>query len=430
MKILDYVFYIALFIVASIGLLSFNISIDMYFSMDTFESSKYEVYEKEQWRLDSINPVSMDITQIKPNKYLISYINKDKNENTNLYGMIFYPSKYSIMSKKGVWQNVATNTKTHSKKIMLFDMKTLKTKTKQYAYSLHDILMQNIDSNLYLFINATLSQKPLITREYIFQANLEDVANSIESNDIKKNINSLFNLHSSPTLNILAKLNAFFPHKPSIFFGKSNNISNMQGIILPFFTHIINEQVFFAIFNKELQLKEIVKPHDMSYKNPIITPLHSNYNINNPANDSVTHKCLAIYNNETIQNDTPNLAYQLCKINNGILRFENMQYSKNISIGAMSATVFGRYIVLIYTNKENTTINLAIWDGSDFITLKELDRSMEGMFIYPKILTHGTYAYIAYVKDIKQEINIITINETYINNLIVSNNTINQTIMN
>lgn len=427
MKILDYLFYIALCIVASIGLFSFNHSVDMYFFLPTFESTRYEVYEKEQWQLDSINLVSMDITQINPDKYLISYISKDKDNNTNLYGMIFYPSKYSILTQKGIWQNIATNTKTHSQEILLFDTKTLNTQTKQHIHSLHSALIQNIDSNLYLFLNATLLQKPLTTRTYIFQANLENIAKAIESNTTQENANPLFSLHENPALSLFARTNAFFSHKPSTFFGTNNTI---QGIILPFFTHIEKDQAFFGIFNKELQLEEVVKPHDnILYTNPIILPLHPIYDINNPADDSATHQCLALYSNKTIQDESPNLAYQLCKISNGSLQFEDMQESSNLSVGAMSAAVFGRYIVLLYTNRENTTINLAVWNGSDFITLKELDRSTKGSFINPKILTHGTYAYIAYAKDMQNKINIITLNETYINNLIASRNAINQNAM-
>lgn len=427
MKILDYLFYIALCIVASIGLFSFNRSVDMYFFLPTFESTRYEVYEKEQWQLDSINLVSMDITQINPDKYLISYISKDKDNNTNLYGMIFYPSKYSMLSHKGTWQNIATNTKTHSQEILLFDTKTLNTQTKQHIHSLHSALIQNIDSNLYLFLNATLLQKPLTTRTYIFQANLENIAKAIESNTTQENANPLFSLHENPALSLFARTNAFFSHKPSTFFGTNNTI---QGIILPFFTHIEKDQAFFGIFNKELQLEEVVKPHDnILYTNPIILPLHPIYDINNPADDSATHQCLALYSNKTIQDESPNLAYQLCKISNGSLQFEDMQESSNLSVGAMSAAVFGRYIVLLYTNRENTTINLAVWNGSDFITLKELDRSTKGSFINPKILTHGTYAYIAYAKDMQNKINIITLNETYINNLIASRNAINQNAM-
>lgn len=427
MKILDYLFYIALCIVASIGLFSFNRSVDMYFFLPTFESTRYEVYEKEQWQLDSINLVSMDITQINPDKYLISYINKDKDNNTNLYGMIFYPSKYSILTQKGIWQNIATNTKTHSQEILLFDTKTLNTQTKQHIHSLHSALIQNIDSNLYLFLNATLLQKPLTTRTYIFQANLENIAKAIESNTTQENANPLFSLHENPALSLFARTNAFFSHKPSTFFGTNNTI---QGIILPFFTHIEKDQAFFGIFNKELQLEEVVKPHDnILYTNPIILPLHPIYDINNPADDSVTHQCLALYSNKTIQDESPNLAYQLCKISNSSLQFEDMQESSNLSVGAMSAAVFGRYIVLLYTNRENTTINLAVWNGSDFITLKELDRSTKGSFINPKILTHGPYAYIAYAKDMQSKINIITLNETYINNLIASRNAINQNAM-
>lgn len=427
MKILDYLFYIALCIVASIGLFSFNRSVDMYFFLPTFESTRYEVYEKEQWQLDSINLVSMDITQINPDKYLISYISKDKDDNTNLYGMIFYPSKYSILTQKGAWQNIATNTKTHSQEILLFDTKTLNAQTKQHIHSLHSALIQNIDSNLYLFLNATLLQKPLTTRTYIFQANLENIAKAIESNTTQENANPLFSLHENPALSLFARTNAFFSHKPSTFFGTNNTI---QGIILPFFTHIEKDQAFFGIFNKELQLEEVVKPHDnILYTNPIILPLHPIYDINNPADDSATHQCLALYSNKTIQDESPNLAYQLCKISNGSLQFEDMQESSNLSVGAMSAAVFGRYIVLLYTNRENTTINLAVWNGSDFITLKELDRSTKGSFINPKILTHGTYAYIAYAKDMQSKINIITLNETYINNLIASRNAINQNAM-
>ncbi|EMZ41068.1 hypothetical protein LS77_004425 [Helicobacter bilis] len=425
MKILDYLFYIALCIVASIGLFSFNRSVDMYFFLPTFESTRYEVYEKDQWQLDSINLVSMDITQINPDKYLISYISKDNN--TNLYGMIFYPSKYSILTQKGIWQNIATNTKTHSQEILLFDTKTLNAQTKQHIHSLHSALTQNIDSNLYLFLNATLLQKPLTTRTYIFQANLEHIAKAIESNTTQENANPLFSLHENPALSLFARTNAFFSHKPSTFFGTNNTI---QGIILPFFTHIEKNQAFFGIFNKELQLEEIAKPHNNTlYSNPIITPLHPSYDINNPANDSITHQCLALYSNKSVQENTPNLAYQFCKISNGSLQSEDIQESNNLSVGAMSVAAFGRYIVLLYTNKENTTINLAVWNGSDFITLKELDRSTKGSFINPKILTHGPYAYIAYAKDMQSKINIITLNETYINNLIASRNAINQNAM-
>lgn len=425
MKILDYLFYIALCIVASIGLFSFNRSVDMYFFLPTFESTRYEVYEKDQWQLDSINLVSMDITQINPDKYLISYISKDNN--TNLYGMIFYPSKYSILTQKGIWQNIATNTKTHSQEILLFDTKTLNAQTKQHIHSLHSALTQNIDSNLYLFLNATLLQKPLTTRTYIFQANLENIAKAIESNTTQENANPLFSLHENPALSLFARTNAFFSHKPSTFFGTNNTI---QGIILPFFTHIEKNQAFFGIFNKELQLEEIAKPHNNTlYSNPIITPLHPSYDINNPANDSITHQCLALYSNKSVQENTPNLAYQFCKISNGSLQSEDIQESNNLSVGAMSVAAFGRYIVLLYTNKENTTINLAVWNGSDFITLKELDRSTKGSFINPKILTHGPYAYIAYAKDMQSKINIITLNETYINNLIASRNAINQNAM-
>ena len=397
----------------------------MYFFLPTFESTRYEVYEKDQWQLDSINLVSMDITQINPDKYLISYISKDNN--TNLYGMIFYPSKYSILTQKGIWQNIATNTKTHSQEILLFDTKTLNAQTKQHIHSLHSALTQNIDSNLYLFLNATLLQKPLTTRTYIFQANLEHIAKAIESNTTQENANPLFSLHENPALSLFARTNAFFSHKPSTFFGTNNTI---QGIILPFFTHIEKNQAFFGIFNKELQLEEIAKPHNNTlYSNPIITPLHPSYDINNPANDSITHQCLALYSNKSVQENTPNLAYQFCKISNGSLQSEDIQESNNLSVGAMSVAAFGRYIVLLYTNKENTTINLAVWNGSDFITLKELDRSTKGSFINPKILTHGPYAYIAYAKDMQSKINIITLNETYINNLIASRNAINQNAM-
>lgn len=367
----------------------------------------------------------MDITQINPDKYLISYISKDNN--TNLYGMIFYPSKYSILTQKGIWQNIATNTKTHSQEILLFDTKTLNAQTKQHIHSLHSALTQNIDSNLYLFLNATLLQKPLTTRTYIFQANLEHIAKAIESNTTQENANPLFSLHENPALSLFARTNAFFSHKPSTFFGTNNTI---QGIILPFFTHIEKNQAFFGIFNKELQLEEIAKPHNNTlYSNPIITPLHPSYDINNPANDSITHQCLALYSNKSVQENTPNLAYQFCKISNGSLQSEDIQESNNLSVGAMSVAAFGRYIVLLYTNKENTTINLAVWNGSDFITLKELDRSTKGSFINPKILTHGPYAYIAYAKDMQSKINIITLNETYINNLIASRNAINQNAM-
>ena len=58
-------------------------------------------------------------------------------------------------------------------------------------------LIQNIDSNLYLFLNATLLQKPLTTRTYIFQANLENIAKAIKSNTTQENAKPLFSLHEN-----------------------------------------------------------------------------------------------------------------------------------------------------------------------------------------------------------------------------------------
>lgn len=430
MKILDYLFYLTLCVVASIGLMNFHFDEDIYFSLPTFESSKiYEVYEKEQWQLDSANLVAIDMTQIDPTKYLITYLSKDKGESTKLHGVLFYPSKYSTMSRKGVWQNITTNTKTHSQDIVLFNLEMLKAQTRQYAHSLHSVLAQNFHSSLYLFLNATLSQNPLITRTYIFQSSLEDIAKSIESDDIQKNTDTLFSLYKNPALSLLGRTNVFFSHKPSTFFGVDNTI---QGIILPFYTHINDDMTFFGIFNKELQLEGIVKPYsDVLYTDPILIPLPSRYDINHVVNDMTTHQCLALYTNTARQSDNkPNLAYQLCKISNGVLQFEDIQESKELRVGAMSAAVFGRYVILIYTNKENTAINLAVWNGSDFITLKELDKSIKAQFINPRILIYGTYAYIVYAKDMQDKINVITLNETYINNLITSHNAMNQNIAN
>lgn len=433
MRILDYIFYAILCIVASVGLLTYNIHEDMYFMLPSFDiTQKHEIYEKEQWEVNATNLLSVDIERIDSARYIISYLDRDMQHNTNLYGMLFYPNKYSITLQKGVWQNIATNTKVHSKATLLLNTGILKSKTKQYIQNINTALLQRDDSNLYMFLNATLTQKPLTARNYIFQTNLKDIASYIESNDkqpnkeniennnTNMNIDSIFTLHSNPTLSIFAKLNAFLSHKPISFI---SNHSATQGTILPFYTHLKENIAFFGIFNKQLKLQEILKPHnDNLYTNPLITPIHTNYDLNTKTNDTTTHSCLALYQKLPTSDSRTNLAYQLCKVSNGTLQFEELRESSLITGNAISVGVFGRYVIIVYTNNTNTTLNLAVWNGVDFIPLKEIDKIMKGQIISPHIITHGAYAYIIYGKNMQNRINVITLNEIYIANLIAAQN--------
>lgn len=433
MRILDYLFYFVLCIVACIGLLTYNIHEDMYFMLPSFDiAQKHEVYEKEQWEVNATKLLSVDIERIDSARYLISYLDKKSDHSASVYGMLFYPNRYSATLQKGVWQNITTNTKVHSKETLLLNANMLKADTKQYAKNINNALLQRDDSNLYMFLNTTLTQKPLTTKNYIFKTNLKQIANYIESNDkqaIKDNnnaeIDSIFTLYSNPTLSTFTKLNAFLSNKPISFVGTQ---SATWGMILPFYTHLQNNMAFFGIFNKHLQLQEIVKPHNNSlYTNPLITPLHTYYDLNSKTNDNTTHSCLAIYQRQPIlHNNSANLAYQLCKVSNGVLQFEELQESNNLKIGnAISIAAFGRYVILVYTNETNTSLNLAVWNGTDFTPLKELDKSTKGHIISPHILTHGAYAYIIYAKNMQNRISAITFNELYITNLIATQNATN-----
>ena len=425
MKILDYLFYAILFIVASIGLIAYDISKDIYFMLPSNIAQKQEVYEKEQWDINATNLLNIDIERVDSSRYLISYLDKNNND-TNVYGMLFYPNKYSTTLRNGVWQNITTNTKVHTEASLLLNTSTLKAKTKQYMKNINTALLQRDDSNIYMFINATLTQKPLIAKNYIFEANLNQIANYIESNDKqpkennKLHIDSIFTLHSNPTLSIFSKLNAFLSHKP-ISFVVSKNFT--QGAILPFYTHLGKNMVFFGIFNKQLQLQEIIKPHNNTiYTNPLITPLNAHYDLNTKTNDITTHSCLALYQRQPILNNALSLAYQFCKVSNGTLQFDELQES-SLSVGeGISVATLGRYVILVYTDETNTALNLAVWNGVDFTLLKELDRSMNGNIISPHILTHGIYAYIVYAKNMQNRINVITLNELYITNLIAAQN--------
>lgn len=432
MRILDYLFYAILCIVASVGLLIYSINEDMYFSLPSFDIvQKHEVYEKEQWEIDTTKLLSLDIERIDSARYIISYLDMDKNHKTSLYGMIFYPNKYSTTLQKGVWQNIATNTKVYSKPSLILDTSTLISKTKQYTHNINTALLQRDDSNLYIFVNAALTQKPLVTRNYIFSASLNDIASYIESRDKQtdekdsKTQELLSRLYVKPTLSVFSKLNAFLSHKPISFAGTYNTT---QGMILPFYTHTKENTAFFGIFNKKLQIQEIIKPHNNSlYTNPLITPLQNHYDLNTKTSDTITHSCLALYQRQPeIGRGDTNLAYQLCKVSNGTLQFEDLQESQNLVIGnAVSVATFGGYIIIVYTNNTNTSLNLAVWNGMDFTPLKELDKSMKGHIVSPHILTHGAYAYIIYAKNMQNRINIITLNELYITNLISSLNNAN-----
>lgn len=464
MKILDYLFYIALCIIAGIGLLVCNINEDMYFRLPHFDGvQKHEIYEKEQWEIQANSIVALDIAQIDPSRYLISYLDSTKNGGSVLHGTLFYPNKYSVTMQKGSWQNIATNTKIHSIATPLFNSKTLAAQTGQLTATFNTALTQAQDSKLFVFVNANITRKLPLQRSYILHTSIEDIATYIEGQDTKaQNHNKdsqaqqaakegaelkdtaksestsqsqhttdsqkppLFQLHEQPALSIVANLNSFLSHKPTTLIDAQDEA---QGSILPFQTSLKNNIAFFAIFDEKLHLQEILKPHDNpNYTNPLITPLHTNYALNTKSNDTSTHHCLAVYHAPTRKTHTQdsnkdsskdsNIAYQTCKMSNGVLQFDELQES-SLQVGnALSLATFGNYVVLLYTKNKDSTLNLAVWNGADFIPLKELDRNTKGRIISPNVFIHGAYMYVVYVKESQHIMNALTLNEVFIDNLI------------
>ncbi len=427
MKIVDLFFYFCLCIVACVLFFVFNSNKELHFSIPTFDltqTKKHDIYEKEQLLLDDIIIKSIDIEQIDDMRYLVSYLGINNENEQKIYGFLFYPNKYSTI-QNGKWQNISTNSRNKSDTHILFTKDMFKKATKQNMYLFNTPFFKRDDSTIYFFFNTKMFSKTDYSKAYIFSTSLHDIVEyleDIDSNKKDKLLNNgkshIFKLYEKLELNTPANINAFLSYKPIIAYTNKND----KNFILPFYIKMIDDISFFGIFDSKFKLQDTIKTNNISYiSNPLITPIQEDYRLYDADNNILdSHSCIAIYNNLQ-KNKESKLYYQMCRIGNGTLNLDELNISDNIIGNNFNVTTFRSYLLLVYTDKDNVTLNLAIWNGNDFIKLKEIDRNKNGKIISPNIVSNGDYAYIAYAKETQSKINIITINETYIKNLISSN---------
>ncbi len=424
MKILDLCFYFVLCVVACISFFIFNSNKELYFSIPTFNTLQpktYEIYENDKWSISNSNIKSIDIERIDDTRYLISYVGINNNEQ-KLYGILFYPNKYSTLTHDGKWQNIVNNSKTKSIEHLLFAKTSFSNSTKQPIYSFNTPLFKRDDSMIYLLFNANIYSDKNYSRMYIFSVPVSDMIEYLENKE--SNYKFIFSLHNKPYLSFVANMNAFLSHKPIIALGQTDSDLTHNNFILPFYINLNNNSSLFGIFDSKFNIQETIKTDNTYLSKPLIIPIYNDYKNQGVDDNSMetSHTCMAFYRSMQEHNDSK-LYYQSCKIGNGTLSFNDLNISKNIKVGtSLNAATTGSHIILVYTSKNDSVLNLAAWNGEDFIKIKELDRHTKGKITASSIASYGDHTYIVYNKEMQDKINVITINQAYIDSLMTNEN--------
>ncbi|RDU67478.1 hypothetical protein CQA53_00145 [Helicobacter didelphidarum] len=437
MKILDFLFYLFLCLIVGIALFVYDLHSDLYFPATFIDDSvSYEVYEKDILEVPFEHIQSVDITKLNESNYLISCFEGDTQKDSNLYGILFSPNKYSIQTYDNKWQNIAVNTEVWGNLRILATQDMLLSKIKQKIYSFSAPILQQDKETLYLFLNARNLAHLATSRIHIFRTNLHDVLKYLQDSHIthsslkelqmikEENKPPEFDFYGRVLLGSLANLNYFLSTKILEVYRDIYN----ENFILPLYAKFYEYINFFGIFDSNFKLQEVIKPHNNShlYK-PIIAKVPQGHisemnKYTSTMNNS--RSCLALYHNAQIHKEhSANLHFQTCEINNGIFEFQPLKISHNIeNIGDLSLATFGKYVILVYTNVTHSMLQLAIWNGEDFITIQQIEKNQKSEFISPNIIVHGLHAYIVYADKQQQKVMVVTLNEQYIDNLMSSHN--------
>ncbi len=395
MRIYDIAFYIFLCAVVIFTMFVNMRKSDLSFHNNTINLESYPIFEHVFIANDK-KISSLNINRLKDNEYLISYM-----ADSNIYAIPFFPSRYSMKDSNGKWSNAIVADKMWGEPFMLLEQETLLKEIGLWSDKkrITSFMLQNSGDNLYMIANVNVAKK--LNRAYIFKSNNLD-----------------FRFYKKPSIDFNAGLgyvfrSAFLESHSDYGIENSPN-GNMNGyFIIPFDSTIGQKRVTFGIFDNRFNLKDIIRPNDLSNSNQAsIIALPDNYKINitNDDKNNISYSCISAYQSANILN------IQTCQSGNAILSFNDISQSGIGNIESFRLANIGFYPALIYTDDKGKTLNLAIWNGSDFEPLVIMDKDNHISNI--AITSYGSYAYIAYIKDSDKSINIIFLNEKYIYDLI------------
>lgn len=452
-KYLDWAFYISLCIIGILAIFLHSSNTDKYFPLFlTHADEKYEVYQTYQRDFTNENLAAihaLNATKIDDDKYLITFFNAPFNNmnaknKRDLYGLLFLPNQYSAQNNDATWDNIITNTKIWSVAKLLATQDSLIAQTSQYIRSISHPIFYRASERIFLFLNTHGMIKKITHKIHVFSASIAEIQDLFGLNTESKtipfqsdeiiqhnsNTNTLFtffrnfNLSGFGNFNyllsgkILELYDGILPLREPVFSNEYNDTeSEIQSkslhrkseFILPLAFQNQSSTSFFALLDSNLKLKNtIVTKNSLSLDQSSITQIPT---------DSLTdsYQCIVAYRSHSKEQDPKSLYFQTCQLDNGGLHFSSLEKSKNINhIDSMELATIGRFIVLLYTYKNSTKLQLALFDGEDFIPIKEIASQAKGKIITKTILANGSYGYIFYANNTQPTLYAVILNEDYL----------------
>ncbi|RDU72414.1 hypothetical protein CQA66_04960 [Helicobacter aurati] len=408
-RYIDILFYIVLCLVAGIGIFLHSSYTDKYFPLATNALEQEPIYEVYQQDLrDKLHNIyALSAETIGNHTYLITFFDTPLMQSSltghNLYGLLFSPSEYSLATHNSqVWSDAK----------ILATQDFLLQQTKQYINGISRPIIYQNNNQLFLFLNTQGKFAALSNKIRVFSTSINDLHDVFRS-DAKTNIPfkfiknisfsgfGNFNHFLSDTL-----LPIYDTMSPVHASQDSLDSQTRSAFILSFILQLKTHVPIFALLDSNLKLQEKLVI-DTSLEQPTITQLPVRKELFSLDKQTKTYSCIAAY----IHN-SKRLYFQTCELHNGTLQMDSLQESLNIdNVTSIELATIGEFVLLLYT-QNNTTLNLALWNGTDFSPIQQIAYSNKQPIV-SKLLADGDKGYIFYVNE-KAILQAIMFNESYL----------------
>ena len=190
------------------------------------------------------------------------------------------------------------------------------------------------------------------------------------------------------------------------------------GLLLPLTFRLRRSSALFGVLDSKLALQEVSSVEgEVALEQPSLTPMPV---ADNGSGVIQPYACLAAYRSYAKTREK-NLYFQTCQLENGTLQLDPLKKSQNLKqLDSLQLSTLGSTVLLLYTKRQSRQLELAIWDGADFMPIKEIANLQEGTIVSKTIATNGEYGYIFYA-DSRGRLHAVIINEAYVSALASEN---------
>ena len=443
-KYLDFLFYVALCAVGVLGFAIYSNKTDKRFMVTPTPLQKDSVYESYELDLskDGLSPQSISAAKLEDHSYMVSFLSNQQTDSKverNIFAVLFLPGKYSMPKSQGGWESITSNTKIWTPPKRLATQTSIGQQTRRYIGSISSPFFFRHGDKLLLFLNtqgfsSRLTNKiamlstPIENLDAVFgneggeffadsKAAPKDHVDIREQKPLPLSLEGHLSFAAFGDFNYFLSSGAVGLLSGSLPLGLDSKRGEL-GLILPLTFRLRRSSALFGVLDSKLALQEVSSVEgEVALEQPSLTPMPV---ADNGSGVIQPYACLAAYRSYAKTREK-SLYFQTCQLENGTLQLDSLKKSQNLKqLDSLQLSTLGSTVLLLYTKRQSRQLELAIWDGADFMPIKEIANLQEGAIVSKTIATNGEYGYIFYA-DSRGRLHAVIINEAYVSALASEN---------